>query len=536
MRVQNIHRVGIYLRLSRDDGNSNAESMSIVTQKQMLTDYVKERGWDLTETYIDDGYSGTTFDRPAFQRMLKDIEHGYIDCVITKDLSRLGRNYAKTGYYTEEYFLEHGIRYIAVNDNVDTMKDDNDIAPFKNILNEMYAKDISRKIRSSRAVSTRQGKFMGSKPPFGYTRDPDDKHKLIPDEIPAQIVYRIFHMYALGDTARHIGDVLNNEGILSPRAFYYDRIGRENPLQESMTWNSSTILQLLRNQVYIGNMAQGKRRVTSFKTKNRVVVPEEDWIVVENTHEPIVEKDVWAQVQKRLSEGKRVPHITKSGEVSLFAGIARCADCGAAMTFNTKTVRGRTYYIYKCSRYSTHGKSVCSIHYTPAAALEDAVLQNIRFNAQQLSENNAELMEKLMEISNRGQQSELQDARKRLKEATSRLNTVEAMAQKLFEERCTGNVPDNIFKNLMQGYEAEQDKLNQLIAEKQNAIMELENQTMDISEWAEELKQYTHIEKLDRHIVTTLIDNVQVHESTKEDGIIKQCITVNYKFVGELSA
>ena len=417
MRVQNIHRVGIYLRLSRDDGNSNAESMSIVTQKQMLTDYVKERGWDLTETYIDDGYSGTTFDRPAFQRMLKDIEHGYIDCVITKDLSRLGRNYAKTGYYTEEYFLEHGVRYIAVNDNVDTMKDDNDIAPFKNILNEMYAKDISRKIRSARAVSARQGKFLGSKPPFGYTRCPTDKHKLIIDEKPAQIISRMFDMFASGDSGRHISDVFNNEGILSPRAYYYQQIGRENPLNESMTWNSNTVMQLLRNPVYIGNMVQGKRHVTS-------------------------------------------------------------------LTFNTKQYDGRTYYIYKCSRYAVHGKSTCSIHHIPASALEEAVLQNIRFNAQLLSENDEELLEKLIALGNRGQQCEMQEAKAKLNKAVKRLEVVEDMAQKLFEERCTGNVPDSVFKKLMQNYDIEQANLNQIIAEKRNVLMEMENAAIDISAWA----------------------------------------------------
>lgn len=469
MRVQNIHRVGIYLRLSRDDGNSNAESMSIVTQKQMLTDYVKERGWDLTEIYIDDGYSGTTFDRPAFQRMLKDIEHGYIDCVITKDLSRLGRNYAKTGYYTEEYFLEHGVRYIAVNDNVDTMKDDNDIAPFKNILNEMYAKDISRKIRSARAVSARQGKFLGSKPPFGYTRCPTDKHKLIIDEKPAQIISRMFDMFASGDSGRHISDVFNNEGILSPRAYYYQQIGRENPLNESMTWNSNTVMQLLRNPVYIGNMVQGKRRVTS-------------------------------------------------------------------MTFNIKQYDGRTYYIYKCSRYAVHGKSTCSIHHIPASALEEAVLQNIRFNAQLLSENDEELLEKLIALGNRGQQCEMQEAKTKLNEAVKRLEVVEDMAQKLFEERCTGNVPDSVFKKLMQNYDIEQANLNQVIAEKRNTLMEIENASVDISAWAKEFKQYTNIDKLNRKIVTKLIDSVEVHESTKENGVIKQHVTVNYKFVGQLSA
>lgn len=469
MRVQNIHRVGIYLRLSRDDGNSNAESMSIVTQKQMLTDYVKERGWDLTETYIDDGYSGTTFDRPAFQRMLKDIEHGYIDCVITKDLSRLGRNYAKTGYYTEEYFLEHGVRYIAVNDNVDTMKDDNDIAPFKNILNEMYAKDISRKIRSARAVSARQGKFLGSKPPFGYTRCPTDKHKLIIDEKPAQIISRMFDMFASGDSGRHISDVFNNEGILSPRAYYYQQIGRENPLNESMTRNSNTVMQLLKNPVYIGNMVQGKRRVTS-------------------------------------------------------------------MTFNIKQYDGRTYYIYKCSRYAVHGKSTCSIHHIPASALEEAVLQNIRFNAQLLSENDEELLEKLIALGNRGQQCEMQEAKTKLNEAVKRLEIVENMAQKLFEERCTGNVPDSVFKKLMQNYDIEQANLNHVIAEKRNTLMEIENASVDISAWAEEFKQYTNIDKLNRKIVTKLIDSVEVHESTRENGVIKQHVTVNYKFVGQLSA
>ena len=535
MRLQNIQRVGNYLRLSRDDGNCNAESMSIANQKQLLADYVRERGWDLVEVYIDDGYSGTTFERPAFKRMLKDIERGHIDCVITKDLSRLGRNYAKTGYYTDEYFLEHGVRYIAINDNVDTMKEDNDIAPFKNILNEMYAKDISRKIKSARAVNAKQGLFLGSKPPFGYTRCPSDKHKLIIDDEPARIVKQIFDMFDAGDSGRHISDMLNNEGVLSPRAYYYNRIGRENPLHESMTWNSNTVMQLLKNQVYIGNMAQGKRRVVSFKTKNRVVVPKEEWIVVENTHEAIVSKDTWARVQKRIASGKS-PRVTRSGEISLFAGIAKCADCGAAMTFNTKTYDGKTYYIYKCSRYAIHGKSACSIHHVPAAALEEVVLQNIRFNAQLLSVNDEELLSKIIAIGNRGQQQEMKYAKTKLDEAIKRLELVEGMAQKLFEERCTGNVPDSVFKKLMQNYDVEQANLSQIITEKRNMLMEMENATIDVSAWTEEFKQYTNIDKLDRSIVTKLIDTVEVHESTKENGVIKQHITVNYKFVGNLSA
>ncbi len=415
------------------------------------------------------------------------------------------------------------------------MKEDNDIAPFKNILNEMYAKDISRKIRSARAVNAKQGKFLGSKPPFGYARCPTDKHKLIIDEKPAQIICRMFEMFVSGDSGRHISEVFNNEGILSPRAYFYQQIERENPLNESMTWNSNTVMQLLKNQVYIGNMVQGKRRVTSFKTKSRAVVPEEDWIVVENTHEALIGKDTWARVQQRIALGKS-PRVTKSGEISLFAGVARCADCGAAMTFNTKQYSGKTYYIYKCSRYAVHGKSTCSIHHVPASALEEAVLQNIRFNAQLISENDEELLGKLVALGNRGQQREMLDARKQLNESVKRLELVEGMAQKLFEERCTGNVPDSVFKKLMQNYDVEQANLNQIISEKRNLLMELENAAIDISAWAEEFKQYTNIDKLDRRIVTTLIDSVEVHESTRENGVIKQHITVNYKFVGRLPA
>ena len=345
----------------------------------------------------------------------------------------------------------------------------NNIFEIYNISNEMYAKDISRKIRSARAVSARQGKFLGSKPPFGYTRCPTDKHKLIIDEKPAQIISRMFDMFASGDSGRHISDVFNNEGILSPRAYYYQQIGRENPLNESMTWNSNTVMQLLKNPVYIGNMVQGKRRVTS-------------------------------------------------------------------LTFNTKQYDGRTYYIYKCSRYAAHGKSTCSIHHIPASALEEAVLQNIRFNAQLLSENDEELLEKLIALGNRGQQCEMQEARTKLNEAVKRLEVVEDMAQKLFEERCTGNVPDSVFKKLMQNYDVEQANLNQVIAEKRNILMEIENASVDISAWAEEFKQYTNIDKLNRKIVTKLIDSVEVHESTRENGVIKQHVTVNYKFVGQLSA
>ena len=274
--------------------------MSIVNQKQMLTAFIEERGWTLEETYIDDGYSGTTFDRPDFQRMISDIQSGKINMVVTKDLSRLGRNYVMTGQYTDFIFPQYGVRYIAVNDSVDTLNDDNDIAPFKNILNEMYAKDTSKKISSARRVSAKQGKFMGSKAPFGYIKSPEDK-----------IVKRIFNLFASGESARHIATIMDEEGVLSPRALYYESIGKTNPnTQESDTWCSAGVMQLMRNPVYIGNMVQGKRKVISFKTKQREVTPKDEWIIVENTHEALVDMETWEKVQERIAGNKRARVLT----------------------------------------------------------------------------------------------------------------------------------------------------------------------------------------------------------------------------------
>jgi site-specific DNA recombinase len=256
MKLQNTHDVGIYCRLSRDDNNGNLESMSIGNQKQMLMDYVKEKGWNLQEVYVDDGFSGTNFDRPDFKRLLRDISIGTIDCVITKDLSRLGRNYSKVGYYTEEFFIEQGIRFIAINDSFDTLREEeNEIAPFKNVLNEWYPRDISKKVRQVKKAAARQGKFMGSQAPYGYKKDPVNKHVLIIDEYAAAIARRIFYEYASGCSARMIGEKLNQERIDSPRFYNSKFPGGQTPRpEENNNWGSSSIMLMLANQAYIGNM------------------------------------------------------------------------------------------------------------------------------------------------------------------------------------------------------------------------------------------------------------------------------------------
>lgn len=268
MNADNTYDVGIYLRLSKDDNNGHLESMSISNQRQVLKDYVVEKGWNLVREYVDDGWTGTNFERPGFKKMIDDALSGKINCIITKDLSRLGRNYVQAGYYTDEFFPENDIRYIAINDSIDTISDDNDMTAFHHVLNEIYPKQVSKKVRQVKKKNAEQGKFMGSQAPYGYKKSTEDKHILVVDDEAALIIKRLFNEFAAGESARQIAERLNTEKIDSPRFYHYSKMGRINPLtSEKNVWGSSTVLQLLRNQVYIGNMVQGKRKTVSFKTK-----------------------------------------------------------------------------------------------------------------------------------------------------------------------------------------------------------------------------------------------------------------------------
>ena len=375
MKMQNSFDVGIYTRLSRDDNNGNLESMSIGNQRQILSDYVKEKGWNLVEAYIDDGFSGTNFDRPDFKRMLKDIEKGRINCVVTKDLSRLGRNYSMTGYYTDEYFPEQNVRYIAINDGVDTMGSNNDFAAFHNVINEYYPRDISRKVRQVKKSNAEKGMFMGSRAPYGYKKSPIDKHQLIIDEDVAHIVRRIFEDIANGENGRRIAGQLNEECIPCPRAYYYQNLDKENPRKdESMVWGSTSVLGIIKNQVYIGDMVQGQRQVISFKSKKRRKTDPEEWIIVENTHEAIISHDLWDEAQKmrKTREHFHTPKVER--EVSIFAGLIRCADCGSTMAASLRGNEGKQKLTYRCGRYANHGKEVCSSHNIREEVLVDIVL------------------------------------------------------------------------------------------------------------------------------------------------------------------
>lgn len=534
MKILNNYNVGIYCRLSRDDHNGNLESMSISNQRQVLMDYVREKGWTLKDCYVDDGFSGTNFDRPDFKRMIRDVECGRIDCIITKDLSRLGRNYVQTGYYTDEYFIENDIRFIAVNDGIDTMKDNNDIAAFHHVLNEFYPKQVSKKVRQVKKKSAEQGKFMGSQAPYGYVKSPEDKHILIVDEEAAAIVQRLFFEFAGGDTARQIANRLNTEHIDTPRFYHYAKSGRPNPLSdEKNVWGSTTIMQLLRNQVYIGNMVQGKREVISFKTKKRRCVDPSDWIVVENTHTAIIDRSIWDKVQNRLLQNGQTRR-TKEKAVGLFSGIVKCADCGSPLAYMRRKYVSYEKGVYRCSRYNNNGGKACSTHNIDEETLSEFILNDIRTHAHLALEDKEMIAGQLVRALRKNNSKEINAINKKIGECEKRVNIIGQTIKNLYEDKCMGKLPENTFYDLLGKYNQEQADIEIRLPELRTELAKVQENTNDIDEWVDTISQYADLQILTRNIVFNLIDNITVSERKKINGEWVQEIDIEYRFIKNL--
>lgn len=372
MKKHEQYHAGIYCRLSKDDVG-NGDSSSILSQKAMLGKYVRDNGWTVFDHYIDDGYSGTNYNRPDFQRLLDDIEGGHVNMVVVKDLSRLGRNYLMTGQYTDIYFPDRGVRFVALNDGIDTKNADNDIAPFKNILNQMYSTDLSKKVRSAVRMKKQKGEFLSNYAPYGYRKDPANKNHLVIEERGAAIVRRIFELCASGHGSPYIAKTLNREGILSPR-HHRAELDPTYKIKGQYEWTPETIHGILRSRIYKGDMVQGVYDCARFKRTPSRRKPSEDWIVTPNTHEPIVGDDLWFYVQKCLDTRKRVQ---RNGEPQLFNGFIKCADCGYALACASRY--GTEYY--SCGLYRRKGAEKCTQHYINKKVLIEAVLDDIRKNA-----------------------------------------------------------------------------------------------------------------------------------------------------------
>ena len=537
MKLQNTHDVGIYCRLSRDDNTGSLESMSIANQKQMLTDYVNEKGWSLKEVYVDDGYSGTNFERPDFKRLLHDIGTKKINCVITKDLSRLGRNYSKVGYYTEEYFIEKGVRFIAVNDGFDTMREEeNEIAPFKNVLNEWYPRDISKKVRQVKKSAARQGKYMGSHAPYGYRKSPEDKHVLLVDETAAENVRRIFREFVGGDCARMIAERLNGEGLDCPR-FYGAKhaCGQKPKMSEHNSWSDSTILQMLHNQVFIGNMAQGKRQVISYKSKKRRMVDPENWIIVEGTHEAIIERETWDRTHAKLrGKNHRARRLNKNGELSLFAGLLRCADCGSSLVYTTKPRKDGEIGIYRCTHYVSCGKIACTPHYTPESMISTFILNDIRLHARMVYEEREGMTQQLLGAMSHSYSHEMRILEGEKREIEGRQLAISSNIKSLYEDKCLGKLPESIFGNLLTDFVREQATLDEKLPVLRHQIDTMTCNGADVKKWLDLIVQYQNIVQLDRTILMELIESITIGEGDRTTGKRTQDVTIRYRFIGDL--
>ena len=535
MRVQNNgYNTGLYCRLSRDDGNQT--SMSIENQRQLLLDYVAENGWRVYDVYVDDGWSGTNFNRPDFKRMIRDVEDGKLDCIVTKDLSRLGRNYVQAGYYTEEYFIERGVRFIAINDSIDTMQEDNDIAAFHHVLNELYPKQVSKKVRQIKRAGARLGKFMNSHAPYGYQKSPQDKHVLIIDEEAAAIVRMIFSIFVSGDSVRNIAERLNRDGVDSPRFYQYKKLGKVNPFEKDKNlWNASSISQLMRNQAYIGNMVQGKRRVVSFKTKRREAVPPEIWIIVENTHEPIIDTETWVRVQKRLGKGStRSKRVSSTGEVSLFSGLFMCADCGANMAFSERQFKSGATGVYKCQGYASKGRMACSSHYIKEETLIAHILGDISYNAKLAENDYQNIATVLANEKHESNQKTAKQLLKRQREIEKRIEVITSTLQKLYEDKRTGTLPEPVFQNMISSYISEQAELMAHQEENVKLLETRQDTERDVASWLSLVEQHKEIDYLDRCAAMELLESITIKESYDDDGIKNQVITINYRFIGNL--
>lgn len=535
MKKQQHYKAALYCRLSVDDGNFGG-SVSIETQKILLEQYCKDHKITDYKFYCDDGCSGTNFDRPSFKKMLSDIDEGKINLVIVKDLSRFGRNYVEAGMYVQR-FTDSNIRFIAADDNYDSLVNSDDLLfPIKNVVNEMYARDVSKKTKAAKKAKARDGQFIGSKAPFGYKIDPNDRHHLIVDEPAAQVVKRIFRLASEGVGYNKMAKIFREEKVLTPIAYF----NLNNPdyfksdyWRKEFDWHVTSIRAILNNEVYLGKLVYGKQRNKSMKSKEKVRNPKEDWIVVENCHEPIITQELWDTVHKILNAKHRP---AKAGEVQMFAGLLYCSDCGHCLTYSQKQRKDGSYHgAYSCWRYKTHGKEYCASHYITFDTIYELVLIDIQRNLFQYRKNT----DKFKSILSRKYQSDSQKQAEQItleyEQKQKRCEELDKIISRLYEDNVLGRIGDERYESMSQSYELEQVEIKKALPILKSKIDELKRQSDCADNFINVIKKYTIIDKLDAAILNELIDKIVVHHKEQaEDGRTFQQIEIYYRFVGKL--
>ncbi|RHU16906.1 DUF4368 domain-containing protein [Blautia sp. TM10-2] len=522
----------LYERLSRDD-NLEGESYSIGNQKKLLAKVAKEKGYTNLLHFLDDGISGVTMDRPGFVEMIRQLEQGKAAAVFVKDLSRLGRNYIEVGRLTEEFFPNHDIRLVAVSDNIDTAEGENELAPIRNLFNEWYARDISKKRRISNKIKGNAGEPMGQ-PPYGYIKDPNDpKHWIVDDEA-AQVVRRVYSMTLEGFGTEQIAAQLEKDDVLTPRAYWLTK-GIKRPgkgkQQPPTKWNSSTITKILSLQEYCGDILNFKTYSKSYKNKKRIDNDRENWVVFQDVHEAIIERAVYEQVQQK--RGKIRKRRTNNGEHNMFSGLLVCADCGSNLHFHFNQGNPEIKY-FNCSNYKGNRGTCTSTHYVRVDFLEEVVLGEIRRLTKFASLYENEFVKAVIGHSQQAEQTDRKLKEKELRTLLARDEELDGLFERIYEDNVSGKLSDDRFAKMSRRYEDEQKELSEKIKKLRSEIEKQSSRSMTTDMFIGLVRKYTRARKLAPRMLNELIEKIEVFNAEKIDGVWEQRLRIHYNCVGTI--
>ena len=522
----------LYERLSRDD-NLEGESYSIGNQKKLLAKVAKEKGYTNLVHFLDDGISGVTMDRPGFVEMIRQLEQGKAAAVFVKDLSRLGRNYIEVGRLTEEFFPDHDIRLVAVSDNIDTAEGENELAPIRNLFNEWYARDISKKRRISNKIKGNAGEPMGQ-PPYGYIKDPNDpKHWIVDDEA-AQVVRRVYSMTLEGFGTEQIATQLEKDGVLTPRAYWLTK-GIKRPgkgkQQPPTKWNSSTITKILSLQEYCGDILNFKTYSKSYKNKKRIDNDRENWVVFQDVHEAIIERAVYEQVQQK--RGKIRKRRTNNGEHNMFSGLLVYADCGSNLHFHFNQGNPEIKY-FNCSNYKGNRGTCTSTHYVRVDFLKEVVLGEIRRLTKFASLYEDEFVKAVIGHSQQAEQTDRKLKEKELKTLLARDEELDGLFERIYEDNVSGKLSDDRFAKMSRRYEDEQKELAEKIKKLRSEIEKQSSRSMTTDMFIGLVRKYTRARKLTPRMLNELIEKIEVFNAEKIDGVWEQRLRIHYNCVGTI--
>ena len=522
----------LYERLSRDD-NLEGESYSIGNQKKLLTKVAKEKGYTNLVHFMDDGISGVTMDRPGFVDMIRQLEEGRAAAVFVKDLSRLGRNYIEVGRLTEEFFPEHDIRLVAVSDNIDTAEGENELAPIRNLFNEWYARDISKKRRISNKIKGNAGEPMGQ-PPYGYMKDPDNPKRWLVDDEAAQVVKRIYSMTLDGLGTEQIAAQLERDGILTPRAYWLQkgvkRPGKGKQLPPTR-WNSSTITKILSLQEYCGDILNFKTYSKSYKNKKRIDNDRENWVVFKDVHEPIIDRAVWEQVQQK--RGTRRRRRTNDGEKNMFSGLLVCADCGNNLHYHFNQGNPEIKY-FNCSNYKGNRGTCTSTHYVRVDFLEQVVLGEIKRLTKFASHYEDDFVKAVMGSSQQSVALDRKLKEKELAALQARDEELDGLFERIYEDNVSGKLSDDRFSKMSRRYEEEQKEISERIKALRSEMDKLSSKAVTADMFISTVRKYTRAKALTPRMLNELIDRIEVHQAEKIDGEWIQHLTIHYNCVGAI--